>query len=131
MRRWAARRDTARDRGAATLEFAALSAAVFATLVLLVSVGLRWMAQDRAHTAARKAVEVGRSYQASPSDGVAQAREWLSHSPLLREVSVSAAGSSAQRVRVTVQGEVRAPLFGWTFHVSEHADAPVEKWPAP
>lgn len=111
-----------------TLEHAILTPAVFAFLCVALVLGMWWMAQDRAHTAARKAVETGRSIDSSPEEGVAQAQAWLRGSPLLKQPSISAAGSSAARVRVTVTGTVVTPLLGWSFEVSESAQAPVERW---
>jgi hypothetical protein len=87
------------------------------------------LASDVAQTAANKGALAGASYQASPGDGVERAGNWVGGQRLLREVSVSSGGSTADSVRITVTGSTITLLPGWTLTISESAEQPVEAVP--
>ncbi|MFC9033650.1 TadE/TadG family type IV pilus assembly protein [Streptomyces arboris] len=124
-----ARVTVGRDDGMNTLELLFLAVPLLLLLAGLLQGGLFWLAENNAHTAARKGAAAGSAYQASPADGAARAREWISQVGVVNDPAVSTSGSTADRVRVTVSG--RAPsMLPWlmTLTVSKSAERPVERF---
>ncbi|MEV0604631.1 TadE/TadG family type IV pilus assembly protein [Streptomyces sp. NPDC050315] len=131
--RWL-RRPTARDkdRGQASVELAVLALVVLALTFTAIQVGLYYHARKVAQSAARQGVEAGRAFGAGPSDGVAQAERFLARfGGSVRGASVSAGGSTAQQLRITVSGRVATLVPGLDLDVVQHADGPVERWTTP
>lgn len=72
------------------------------------------------------------SSAAGPGDGAAQAQQYLArYGNSVRGAQVSASGSSAQQIRITVTGDVATLVPGLKLHVTQHADGPVERWTNP
>ncbi|MCX0247989.1 TadE/TadG family type IV pilus assembly protein [Streptomyces drozdowiczii] len=114
------------------MEFAVLAVVVLALVFTALQVGLYYHARKVAQSAARQGVEAGRQFGAGEGDGVAQAQEFLARfGDSVRGASVSSAGSSAQRIRITVRGSVATLVPGLTLDVVQHADGPVERWSTP
>ncbi|REK84481.1 pilus assembly protein [Streptomyces inhibens] len=111
-----------------TLEFTIIAPVVMLILCAGLQLGMWYLAQEAALTAARKAATVGAAYQASPADGTARARSWLAGVHLIKGPVVSASGSTADRVRVTVTGSSLSLVPGWTPRVTKSAEVPVERW---
>ncbi|MFG2631538.1 TadE/TadG family type IV pilus assembly protein [Streptomyces sp. NPDC048473] len=125
-RRW---RD---GRGFASVEFAMLALVVLALVFTTIQVGLYFHARKAAQSAARHGVEAGRAFGSSESDGVAEAQAFLARfGGSVRGASVSSAGSSAEEIRITVRGSVATLVPGLELHVTQYADAPVERWTTP
>lgn len=120
------------DHGFGSVEFAVLAVVVLALVFTALQVGLYYHARKVAQSAARQGVEAGRQFGAGEGDGVAQAQEFLARfGDSVRGASVSSADSSAQRIRITVQGSVATLVPGLTLDVVQHADGPVERWSTP
>ncbi|MFG2894899.1 TadE family protein [Streptomyces sp. NPDC048248] len=116
------------DEGMGTLEFTIIAPVVMLILCAGLQLGMWYLAQEAALTAARKAATAGAAYQASPADGTARARNWLARVHLIKGTAVSSAGSTADRVRVTVTGTSLSLVPGWTPQVNKSAEVPVERW---
>lgn len=116
------------DAGMSTLEFTILAPIIALVLCTGLQLGMWYLAQEAALTAARKAATVGAAYQSSPTDGTSRARNWLAGIHVLKDASVSSAGSTADRVRVTVTGHGVSLVPGWTPKVSKSAEVPVERF---
>ncbi|AJC61993.1 TadE/TadG family type IV pilus assembly protein [Streptomyces sp. 769] len=111
-----------------TLEFTILAPIVTLILCTGLQLGMWYLAQEAALTAARKAAAAGAAYKATPADGTARARNWLAGIHVLKDTAVSSAGSTADRVRVTVTGSSLSLVPGWTPHITKSAEVPVERW---
>ncbi|MER5556156.1 TadE family protein [Streptomyces sp. NPDC002793] len=126
------RRKRRHDRGFASVEFAVLAVVILALVFTALQVGLYFHARKVAQSAARQGVESGRQFASSPSDGVAQAQNYLSRfGSSVRGASVSSSGSSADEVRITVRGSVATLVPGLELSVTQHAEAPIERWTTP
>ncbi|MER6610803.1 TadE/TadG family type IV pilus assembly protein [Streptomyces sp. NPDC000927] len=120
------------DRGFASVEFAVLALVVLALVFTTIQVGLYYHARKTAQSAARHGVEAGRALGANPGDGVAQAQAFLARfGGSVRGASVSSTGSSTDKIRITVRGSVATLVPGLTLHVTQYADAPIERWTTP
>lgn len=127
--RWRARcAGTRGDEGMGTLEFTIIAPVIMLILCAGLQLGMWYLAQEAALTAARKAATVGAAYQASPADGTARARSWLAGVHLIKDTVVSSGGSTPDRVRVTVTGSSLSLVPGWTPQVTKSAEVPVERW---
>ncbi|MFJ9855315.1 TadE family protein [Streptomyces sp. NPDC101150] len=111
-----------------TLEFTIIAPVIMLILCAGLQLGMWYLAQEAALTAARKAATAGAAYQAKPSDGTARARTWLAEVHLIKDTVVSSAGSTPDRVRVTVTGSSLSLVPGWTPQVTKSAEVPVERW---
>lgn len=116
------------DAGMGTLEFTILAPIVMLVLCTGLQLGMWYLAQEAAVTAARKAATAGAAYKATPADGTARARAWLSHVHVLQDAGVSTSGTTADRVRVTVTGSSLSLVPGWRPQVTKSAEVPVERW---
>ncbi|MFB8441191.1 TadE/TadG family type IV pilus assembly protein [Streptomyces niveus] len=120
------------DRGFGSVEFAVLAVVVLALIFTTIQVGLYYHARKVAQSAARQGVEAGRSVTAGQGDGVAQAQAFLArYGNSVRGANVSSAGSTAQDIRITVTGTVATLVPGLELTVTQHADAPIERWTTP
>lgn len=131
--RWQAVRARARtDRGAGSVELAVLAVVVLMLVFTAIQVGLYYHARKVAQSAARHGVEAGRQIGAGPGDGVTQAEAFLTRfGNSVRSPQVSAAGTNAERIRITVTGHVATLVPGLQLRVSQYADAPAERWSNP
>lgn len=126
------RRHLRQDHGFGSVEFAVLAVVVLALIFTTIQVGLFYHARKVAQSAARQGVEAGRQLGASDADGVAQAQAFLGrYGGSVQQPSVSAAGSTAEDIRITVRGHVATLVPGVTLEVVQHADAPIERWTTP
>ncbi|MEU9062436.1 TadE family protein [Streptomyces sp. NPDC048430] len=126
------RRTRRHDRGFASVEFAVLAVVILALVFTALQVGLYFHARKVAQSAARQGVESGRQFASGPSDGVAQAQDYLARfGGSVRGASVSSSGSSADEVRITVRGSVATLVPGLELSVTQHAEAPIERWTTP
>ncbi|MEU2462062.1 TadE/TadG family type IV pilus assembly protein [Streptomyces sp. NPDC012473] len=120
------------DRGFASVEFAVLAVVILALVFTALQVGLYFHARKVAQSAARQGVESGRQFASGPSDGVAQAQDYLARfGGSVRGTTVSSSGSSADEVRITVRGSVATLVPGLELSVTQHAEAPIERWTTP
>ncbi|WP_327713697.1 pilus assembly protein (plasmid) [Streptomyces sp. NBC_00464] len=120
------------DRGFASVEFAVLALVVLGLVFTTIQVGLYFHARKVAQSAARHGVEAGRAFGSGEGDGVAEAQSFLARfGGSVRGASVSSAGSTAEEVRITVRGSVATLVPGLELHVTQHANAPVERWTNP
>lgn len=120
------------DGGVGSVELATLALVVLMLAFTTIQVGLYYHARKVAQSAARQGVDAGRQFGATQGDGSAQAQQYLSKfGNSVRGAQVSTAGSSAQQIRITVSGEVATLVPGLSLHVTQHADAPIERWTNP
>lgn len=129
---WAALMRQRADRGTGSLELATVAVVVLALAFTTIQVGLYYHARKVAQSAARQGVDAGRQFGAGPGDGAAQAQQYLTrYGNSVRGAQVSASGSSAQQIHITVTGHVATLVPGLKLHVTQHADGPVERWTNP
>ncbi|MFI5688381.1 TadE/TadG family type IV pilus assembly protein [Streptomyces sp. NPDC051636] len=120
------------DRGAGSVEVAVLAVVVLMLVFTIIQVGLFYHARKVAQSAARQGVDTGRQFGSSPSDGVAQAQEFLAKfGGSVRGASVSSAGSTAQEIHITVTGHVATLVPGLELTVTQDAHGPIERWTNP
>lgn len=132
LRAFVRRRQLRGDRGFGSVEFAVLAVVVLALIFTAIQVGLYYHARKVAQSAARQGVEAGRQFGASEGDGVAQAQNFLNRfGGSVQGASVSSAGSTAEEIRITVRGSVATLVPGLELDVTQHADAPIERWTNP
>lgn len=115
------------DAGFSTLEFLVIAPILFTILCLTLQLGVWYLGASAAATAARKGAESGSSYQSTPAEGATRARDWLSGVPLVQDVEVTTAGSTADRVRVTVSAQVMNFVPFWDITIHRSAEDVVEK----
>ncbi|MGW0628518.1 TadE/TadG family type IV pilus assembly protein [Streptomyces sp. NPDC002758] len=126
-RRW---RD---DRGDTSIQMAIIFPFVLLATVAVIQASMWYYARQIALTAAREGASAARSYQASPADGEARAREVLSRTAgdSLLGYRISA-GSDGQRVRVQVSGTAQSMIPGLSgLKITQSASGPVERWTIP
>ncbi|MFG2651256.1 TadE/TadG family type IV pilus assembly protein [Streptomyces sp. NPDC048436] len=131
MRRWSrARVDAARgrrgDRGIATLEFLIIAPILLVISCIVLQLGVFFLASTAAHTAARKGAQTGAEFQSSPRQGAERAQAWLSQVGVVQQSQVSTAGSTGDRVRVTVTGRVMN-FLPWDLRIERSAEDTVEQ----
>ncbi|WP_406054052.1 pilus assembly protein [Streptomyces sp. NBC_01077] len=120
-----------RDRGSSPIQVAILFPVVILLIFAIVQAFLAAYAHNVAATAAREGVSAGRMYGAGPGDGAAKARAAVNTlgGDLLVDARVSTAGSTTDRIRITVQGRAISLLPGMGgWPVTAAASGPVERW---
>ena len=135
-RRWAAAvrarvGSPGRDRGDTSLQMAIVFPFVILLTITVVQAGMWYYARSIALTAAREGAAAGRTYQAGPGAGAAQAQATLNRiaGDSLRDASVSTAGSTATVMQVTVTGSAPSMLPGIAgLHISQSASGPRERF---
>ncbi|MGV9248714.1 TadE/TadG family type IV pilus assembly protein [Streptomyces sp. NPDC003710] len=123
-RRW---RD---DRGDTSIQMAIIFPFVLLATVAVIQASMWYYARQIALTAAREGANAARSYQSSPADGAAQARNVLGRTAgdSLSGYSVSAS-SDGQRVRIQVSGTALSMIPGVPgLHITQSASGPVERF---
>ncbi|MGW6318995.1 TadE/TadG family type IV pilus assembly protein [Streptomyces sp. NPDC055099] len=123
-----AARSGQRDRGIATLEFLIIAPLLLFVSLLVLQVGVFFLASTAAHTAARKGAQTGAAFESSPATGAQRAQSWLGQVGVVQQAQVSTAGSTGERVRVTVTGRVMN-FLPWDLHIERSAEDTVEKNP--
>ncbi|WP_328499646.1 pilus assembly protein [Streptomyces sp. NBC_00457] len=127
-RRW---RD---DRGDASIQMAIVFPFVLLATMAVIQASMWYYARQIALTAAREGATAARSYQATPADGAARARDVLGRvaGDSLINPGVSTAGSTAERVRIQVTGTAQSMIPGVDgLQVSQSASGAVERWTTP
>lgn len=126
-------RGRSQDRGSVTLETAILFPAVLLLVMVAVQTGLWYYGRSVALAAAQEGVAAGRvegatvfhAADAAAAFAVDQGRG------MLGEATVSTTGSSANRIRVSVSGQIVSLIPGVPIAVSQEASGPVERWTRP
>jgi hypothetical protein len=120
------------DRGALTLGYVVVIPAFLAAIAVLVQASVWYLARETAIAAARQGADVARTSHRPPGQGAAVAMAFASQAApgFLLLPSASAAGTSAQTVRITVSGRVPALVPGLVITVREVVTAPVERFSA-
>lgn len=130
MSRRAARRR--RDSGAATTELVIATPVLLFMIMLLVQTGLWYHTKHIAQAAAQEGSHAARVEGGSAADGSAAAHAVLDDlAPTLLQNRAVNAERSADEARVDVSGDAQNVIPFMTFHVSESAVAPVERFRAP
>jgi len=120
------------DQGVASAEFAVLAVVILALTFIAIQVGFYYHARKVAQSAARHGVEAARAQGATPADGISQARDFLNrYGDSVQGPHVSTTGSTAQTIRITITGHVATLVPGLELDVTQHAQAPVERWTTP
>jgi hypothetical protein len=133
LKNWRRGRGLHGDRGDASIQMAIVFPFVLLATVAVIQASMWYYARQIALTAAREGLTAARSYQASPADGAARARDVLGRTAgdSLRGYRVSASGDG-QRVRVQVSGTAMSMIPGVTgLQVTQSASGPVERWTEP
>ncbi|NUK21690.1 TadE/TadG family type IV pilus assembly protein [Streptomyces lunaelactis] len=121
------------DSGDTSIQMAIVFPFVLLATVAVIQASMWYYARQIALTAAREGLTAARSYQSSPADGAAQARNVLGRTAgdSLRSYSV-VVGSDGQRVRVQVSGTAMSMIPGVSgLQVTQSASGPVERWTVP
>ncbi|MEV0254706.1 TadE family protein [Streptomyces sp. NPDC050732] len=124
---WRLRHEAVRGQsGVATLEFLIIAPILLFISLLVLQLGVFFLASTAAHTAARKGAQTGAQFRSSPGQGAARAEAWLARVGVVQQAQVSTAGSTGQRVRVTVSGRVMN-FLPWDLRIERSAEDTVEK----
>ncbi|MDI3408354.1 TadE/TadG family type IV pilus assembly protein [Streptomyces cavernicola] len=115
------------DAGIGTLEFLVLAPILLIVLCAALQMGMWYLADSAAATAARKGAETGSSYQSTPAAGAERAESWLADISIVRNPHVSTTGSTSQTVRITVDAEAMNFLPFLDFSISRSAEDVVEQ----
>ncbi|MEV6758389.1 TadE family protein [Streptomyces sp. NPDC051214] len=131
IERWGRKRVQAarsgrRDSGIATLEFLIIAPMLLFISLLVLQLGVFFLASTAAHTAARKGAQTGAAFESSPAAGAERAQSWLGQVGVVQQAQVSTAGSTGERVRVTVTGRVMN-FLPWDWQIERSAEDTVEK----
>ncbi|MDG4859288.1 pilus assembly protein [Streptomyces sp. T-3] len=122
------RRPPGGDDGFSTLELAIIGPVIMLLFCTVLQLGLYFLASSSAHSAARKGAAAAAAYEASPADGITRARDYVDQVGMVKGVAISSAGSTADRVRITVHGQAPSLVPGWTWDISQSAELPVERF---
>ncbi|MBS2545371.1 pilus assembly protein [Catenulispora sp. NL8] len=118
------------DSGSAPIETVLLFPA-FALITLMIVQGCMWFfAREVAIAAATEGARTGSAYNSGPAAGVDRANDLLNrtNNAKLLSAQVSAAGSTATTVQITVSGHAPSILFGFAApSVTAVVDMPVER----
>jgi TadE-like protein len=119
-----------RDRGALTLGYVVIIPVFLAALMVIAQASVWYLARETAIAAARQGADIARTARTPPGQGAAAAVAFASQAApgFLLRPSASAAGSSAQTVRITVTGHVPSLVPGMVITVTEVVTAPVERF---
>src|SRR6266849_5540053 len=131
-RRLARRSGLPSERGALTLGYVVIIPVFLAAIMVIVQASVWYLARETAIAAARQGADVARTAHPPPGQGAAAAMAFASNAApgFLLRPAASAAGSSAQTVRITVTGRVPSLVPGMVITVREVVTAPVERFTA-
>lgn len=126
-------RPAGNDRGALTLSYVIIVPVLLLALSVITQTALWYLARQAALAAARQGADAARVQNAQPSDGPVAALSFARAAApgYLRSPTATGAGSSAQTIQITVTGVVPSFVPGLVIHVSEVAQAPVERFSSP
>jgi hypothetical protein len=101
-------------------------------LMAITQAALIYLAQQAALTAARHGTDAARVLHAQPGAGNAAAMSFATTvaSGYLQHPGATT-GANGPTIQITVTGDVPSIVPGLTFHVSETARAPVERFTTP
>ncbi len=121
-----------RDAGALTLSYVLVFPVFLLGIVSIAQVSVWYLAREAALAAARHGADVARTSQPPPGSGAAAALSFARAAApgFLTDVSVSAGGSTAGTVRITVSGKAPAIVPGLDLKINEVVTAPVERFVA-
>ncbi|MER5913008.1 TadE family protein [Streptomyces sp. NPDC001982] len=133
LKAWWRERGWRDDRGDTSIQMAIVFPFVLLATVAVIQASMWYYARQIALTAAREGLTAARSYQASPGDGAARAREVLGRTAGDSLLSYSVfASSSGQRVQVQVSGTAQSMIPGLSgLKITQSASGPVERWTVP
>ncbi|MFD6285350.1 TadE/TadG family type IV pilus assembly protein [Streptomyces sp. NPDC060205] len=116
------------DRGATALDMSMVIPLAFLLLFTLIQGGLWFHGRSVAQHAAQQAVDAQRAYNAAPGAGKAAADAFLARmGGSLNGASVQVS-DDGESVSVFVEGSVINLVPGWSGHVHQSVQAPVEKF---
>ncbi|MFE6894808.1 TadE/TadG family type IV pilus assembly protein [Streptomyces sp. NPDC057694] len=116
------------DRGALALELSMIMPLAFLMLFTLIQGGIWFHGRSVAHHAAQQALDAQRLYNAPAGAGQQAGRDFLADMGGSLNNSQIHVSAGADRVSVQVEGDVIMLVPGWTVHVSQTVQAPVEKF---
>jgi Flp pilus assembly protein TadG len=132
LKAWWRERGWRDDRGDASIQMAIVFPFVLLATVAVIQASMWYYARQIALTAAREGASAARSYQASPGDGAARAREVLGRTAGDSLLSYSVFASSGQRVQVQGSGRALSMIPGLSgLKITQSASGPVERWTVP
>ncbi|MFF8932339.1 TadE/TadG family type IV pilus assembly protein [Streptomyces longwoodensis] len=115
------------DRGATALDMSMIVPLAFLMIFTLIQGGIWFHGRSVAHHAAQQAVDAQRAYDAAPGAGQAAALEFLARMGGSLNGTAVRVSDDGETVRVSVEGNVINLVPGWSGHVSQSVQAPVEK----
>lgn len=115
------------DRGLTTVELTVVAPILLWFIVATVQFGLWWHAKQVANAAAAEAVDVAQVPDGTAADGDAAARDFLSDSAHLRNITVDV-DRGTDVVTVEIQADAPRLVPGWAWGVTARAQAPVEQF---
>jgi Flp pilus assembly protein TadG len=132
QRRHPSRLGVRQEEGALTLGYVIIVPVFLTAIMVIVQASVWYLARETAIAAARQGADVARTAHPPPGEGIAAAIIFASQAApgFLLLPSASAAGSSAQTVRITVSGQVPSLVPGMVITVREAVTAPVERFTA-
>ena len=116
------------DRGATALDMSMVVPLAFLLLFTLIQGGVWFHGRSVAHHAAQQAVDAQRAYDAAPGAGEAAADEFLARMGGSLNGAAVRVSDDGETVSVSVEGNVINLVPGWSGHVSQSVQAPVEKF---
>ncbi|MEV2234973.1 TadE family protein [Streptomyces phaeochromogenes] len=127
-RHLAGRRWWLEDRGATALDMSMVVPLAFLMLFTLIQGGVWLHGRSVAHHAAQQAVDAQRVYDAAPGAGEAAAAEFLARMGGSLDGASVRVSDDGETVSVSVEGSVINLVPGWSGHVSQSVQAPVEEF---
>jgi hypothetical protein len=122
------------DSGDASIQMVIVMPFVILFAVLIAQTAMWYYAREIAQTAAREGVSTGRTYHSSVGAGTSRASSVASDlgSGTLLGPRVSSAGSTADRITITVSGHAPSIIPGMSgISISQSASGPRENWRRP
>ncbi|MCW8101682.1 TadE/TadG family type IV pilus assembly protein [Streptomyces tauricus] len=127
-RRLAGRRWWREDRGATALDMSMVVPLAFLLVFTLIQGGVWFHGRSVAHRAAQQAVDAQRVYGAAPGAGEAAAGEFLTRMGGSLNGAAVRVSDDGETVSVFVEGNVINLVPGWSGHISQSVQAPVERF---
>jgi Flp pilus assembly protein TadG len=121
------------DAGSLTLSYVIIVPVFLASLMVIVQASMWFLARQAALAAARQGADAARALHAPAGAGSRAALQFArsAASGYLLDPRASPRGSTATTVQVTVSGRVPNLVPGMVIHVSQVAQAPVERFTTP
>ncbi|MGW0825221.1 TadE/TadG family type IV pilus assembly protein [Streptomyces sp. NPDC002845] len=116
------------DRGATALDLSMAVPLAFLMVFTLIQGGIWFHGRSVAHHAAQQAVDAQRAYDAAPGAGAAAAADFLARMGSSLTGAAVHVSDNGETVSVSVEGNVINLVPGWSGHVSQSVQAPVEKF---